>query len=101
MSQDVVRQLPKHKRYERAGRIGGYSWFQFHDKTNRNGKLLLSLIKECELVSISTLRRVVEGMKSKNSQLLSLLLISVGSLIQSTGETNGNIEGLWSPGKNR
>ena len=58
MLQDVIRQLPKHNchhrwRHKRAGSEDTVG-FCFHDKTNRNGNLLLDLTEECELVSIST-----------------------------------------------
>ena len=58
--QDVVRQLPKHNVIIIAGDMNVHVGpedivdFSFHDKTNRNGNLLLDLTKECELVSIST-----------------------------------------------
>ena len=60
MLQDVIRQLPKHNVIIIAGdltaQVGSVDivGFSFHDKTNRNGSLLLDLTKECELVRIST-----------------------------------------------
>ena len=63
MLQDAIRQLSKHNVIIIAGdmnaQVGSADivGFSFHDKTNRNGHLLLDLKKECELVSIGSRQR--------------------------------------------
>ena len=58
--QDTIRKLPKHNVIIVAGDLNAQVGIQdtkgssFHEQTNRNGQMLLDLIKECNLVSIST-----------------------------------------------
>ena len=58
--QDSIRQVPKHNVIIVAGDMNAQVGIQdtkgssFHDQTNRNGHMLLDLMKECNLVSIST-----------------------------------------------
>ena len=58
--QDTIRKIPKHNVTIVAGDMNAQVGIQdtkgrsFHEETNRNGQMLLDLIKECNLVSIST-----------------------------------------------
>ena len=58
--QDTIRKLPKHNVIIIAGDMNAQvgtrdtKGSSYHEKTNRNGQMLLDLMKECNLVSIST-----------------------------------------------
>ena len=58
--QDTIKKLPKHNVIIIAGDLNTQVGMQdtkgssFHGNTNRNGQILLDLMQECNLVSIST-----------------------------------------------